>query len=127
MDILNRIPVLEEANSPAACVITLDDIQLIHKSFTLDNPMTFKIFLARRPDIILDERGIYEQIIERLERNERIKGERISAQLADPIFEPVKTEVIITPLPVDPAQEDPDPEKIFPDFPPSFTTDVYDA
>jgi hypothetical protein len=96
MDIRNSIPVLieEEDLSP---VTTLEDVQKLHKSLTLDNPMTFKVFLSKRPDLEENKKDIYLKIIERLEHNERIKYKKAMA-------------IMVTA-----------------DYPPSFTTDVYDA
>lgn len=73
MDILNSIPIL----SPATPVkpVSLKDIQAVHSSLTLENPLTFQIFLTKRPDLSDSERDIYMQIIERLRANEKFRYE----------------------------------------------------
>jgi hypothetical protein len=73
MDILNSIPILTKEKPVVA--VTLKDIQAIHSSLTLDNPLTFEIFLIKRPDIVLDERNVYLEIIKRLRDNEKIRYE----------------------------------------------------
>jgi len=79
MDILNSIPTLSK-DMPVAPV-TLKDIQAIHSSLTLENPLTYEIFLIKRPDIVLDEREIYIQIIQRLRDNEKIRYEAAMASM----------------------------------------------
>ena len=69
MDILNSIPILDEEVSK----FQLDDASSIHFSLTLDNPLTYKIFLSKRPDLSKEDIEIYEQIIQRLEHNERVR------------------------------------------------------
>jgi hypothetical protein len=73
MDILDNIPIFKEG-APLPPV-TLEDIQRIHPSLTLDNALTFVIFLSKRPDLEEKEKNIYQQIINRLYENERIKYE----------------------------------------------------
>lgn len=73
MDILNSIPILSET-APVAPV-SLKDIQAIHSSLTLENPLTFMIFLSKRPDLGEADRDIYLQIIERLKANEKFRYE----------------------------------------------------
>ena len=73
MDILNSIPDLSEEVLIETIKLKPEDMEKIHKSFTLDNPMTFKVFLSKRPDLPEEEKEIYFKIIEKLERNERIR------------------------------------------------------
>jgi len=73
MDILNSIPILCETNPVKP--VSLQDIQRIHHSLNLENPLTFQIFLTKRPDLNETERGIYMQIIERLKANEKFRYE----------------------------------------------------
>jgi hypothetical protein len=79
MDILNSIPVLSEQNPVKP--VTLEDIQRIHTSLTLENPLTFQIFLTKRPDLAESEKAIYMQIIERLRANEKFRYETTMAQM----------------------------------------------
>jgi hypothetical protein len=75
MDILASIPILteEELNDPN---VKLEDIQRLHHSLTLDNPLTFKIFISKRQDLPEVEKDIYFEIIRRLENNEKLLYER---------------------------------------------------
>lgn len=75
MDILNLIPELDdkEESSTSIRMVTVEDIQQLHSSLTLSNSLTFKIFLIKRPDLSAEERAIYIKIINRLEKNERIR------------------------------------------------------
>jgi hypothetical protein len=79
MDILNSIPVLSELNPVKP--VSLQDIQSIHSSLTLENPLTFQIFLSKRPDLEETERKIYIQIIERLKANEKFRYEAAMASM----------------------------------------------
>lgn len=80
MDILEKIPVLsEECIQPP---VTLTDIQKIHSSLTLDNPLTFIIFLSKRPDLEQKDKDIYLQIIKRLKENDRIIYENAIKSMA---------------------------------------------
>lgn len=74
MDILKNIPELTEDDCEVK--ISLFDIQKLHKSLTLENPLTYKLFLSKRLDLKEDEREIYTQIIKRLESNERIRYQK---------------------------------------------------
>lgn len=74
MDILNSIPILtEEQVGESKPKIKVEHMTSIHKSFTKDNPVTYKVFLSMRPDIQGDEREIYIQIIQRLQDNETLQ------------------------------------------------------
>lgn len=73
MDILNSIPELEEESSANINKVKVEDISQLHSSLTLSNPLTYKIFLSERPDLSDEEKAIYVKIINRLERNERIR------------------------------------------------------
>ena len=79
MDILNSIPVLSEVNPVKP--VSLEDIQRIHSSLTLENPLTFMIFLSKRPDLGEADKNIYLQIIERLKANEKFRYETTMAQM----------------------------------------------
>jgi len=71
--------------------VTLKDIQAIHRSLTLDNPLTFEIFLVKRPDIVGDERNTYLLIIERLKANEKFRYETAMSSMTtanSPISQP---------------------------------------
>jgi len=79
MDILNSIPILSETNPVKP--VSLEDIQRIHSSLTLENPLTFMIFVSKRPDLAESEKAIYLQIIERLKANEKFRYETTMANM----------------------------------------------
>ena len=75
MDILNKIPVL---TPESLTLFQLEDCHMVHKSFTPDNPQTYKLFLSKRPDLTPEEVCVYQRIISRLESNEKLKYETAS-------------------------------------------------
>jgi len=81
MDILNSIPDLSEEGVTVEERMKPEDMVKIHKSLTLDNPMTFKVFLSKRPDLSEDEKAIYEKIIEKLQKNERIRYQQAMKEM----------------------------------------------
>ena len=86
MDILNSIPVLSELNPVKP--VSLKDVQALHNSLTLENPLTFQIFLSKRPDLEETERNIYLQIIERLKANEKFRYESAIATMVTAHLQP---------------------------------------
>ena len=80
MDILNSIPILDEEEDNK---LQLEDIEGYHSSLTLDNPLTYKIFLSKRLDLAEEEKEIYKEIIKRLEHNEAIKYKKAMACMID--------------------------------------------
>lgn len=82
MDILNSIPVLSEVNPIVP--ISLKDVMSLHSSLTMENPLTFQIFLSKRPDLEETERNIYLQIIKRLEDNEKFRYETAMSTMVSP-------------------------------------------
>ena len=68
--------------------VTLKDIQAIHSSLTLDNPLTFQIFLIKRPDIVGDERNTYLLIIDRLRANEKFRYESAMSSMMTADIQP---------------------------------------
>ena len=78
MDILAKIPIL---TSESVSQFQLEDAALIHKSFTADNPQTYKLFLTKRPDLSAEDVSVYQRIIRRLEENEKIKNEIASKSM----------------------------------------------
>ena len=76
--------------------VKLEDMINIHYSLTLDNPMTYIIFLTKRLDLTKDERNDIIQIIKKLEHNERVKFEYYSKSMHDYIsIEPIQDEQFI--------------------------------
>jgi hypothetical protein len=84
MDILNSIPILSEIN--ATLPVTLKDVQSLHHTLTLENPLTFQIFLSKRPDLDEVERNVYLEIIKRLKANEKFKYETAIASMVTASF-----------------------------------------
>jgi len=86
MDILNSIPVLSETNPVVP--ISLKDIQALHHTLTLENPLTFQIFISKRPDLDETERNIYLEIIKRLKDNEKFRYETAMATMVTANLKP---------------------------------------
>jgi len=78
MDILAKIPIL---TAESVTQFQLEDAALIHKSFTPENPQTYKLFLTKRPDLSPEDVSVYQRIIRRLEENEKIKYEIASRSM----------------------------------------------
>jgi hypothetical protein len=71
-DILENIPVKTEEQ--LLCKkFTLEDCERIHKSLTLDNPLTYIVFMDRRPDLSEEDKNILFEIIKKLKENEQIE------------------------------------------------------
>ena len=68
-NILENIPVKteEQLNNQK---FTLEDCELIHKSLTLDNYLTYIVFMDRRPDLSEEDKNIIYEIIKKLKENE---------------------------------------------------------
>jgi hypothetical protein len=88
MDFLESIPVLteddfkdEEETKP-----TLEKIQMLDPSLTLDNPLTFYIFIAQRPDLPEAEKLYYLEVAKRLENNEALKYKHAIKKMHDAYF-----------------------------------------
>ena len=77
IELLNNIPVLSELNPVK--LISLKDVQALHNSLTLENPLTFQIFLMKRLDLLEEEKQTYLEIIKRLQANEKFRYETAMA------------------------------------------------
>lgn len=87
---------VEEVEHPK---LKLEDLELIHRSLTLDNPLTYKVFLAKRDDLPEDEKDIILQIIKRLENNEKVKYEHALKVMHEfKAFEDIQDNKVIKPL-----------------------------
>ena len=81
MDILNSIPILNEEDT---IKVQVEDISNIHPSLTFDNPLTFEIFLSKRPDLSKEDVEIYKEIIKRLQNNdEKIRYSKCFKEMID--------------------------------------------
>jgi len=51
----------------------LEDCEKIHRLLTLDNPLTYMVFLEKRPDLNEEEKETIFEIIRRLHENEALE------------------------------------------------------
>jgi len=86
MDILDKIPILSETNPVVP--VSLKDVMTLHSSLTLENPLTFIIFLSKRPDLDQTERDVYLKIIDRLKANEKFLYENAISQMVTAHLKP---------------------------------------
>ena len=77
IELLNSIPVLSELNPVK--LVSLKDVKALHSSLTIENPLTFQIFLMKRPDLPEEEKKTYLEIIQRLQDNEKFRYETAMA------------------------------------------------
>ena len=71
-DILENIPVKTEEELLNK-KFTLEDCVNIHKSLTLDNYLTYIVFMDKRPDLTEEDKNIIYEIIKKLKENEQIE------------------------------------------------------
>ena len=71
-DILLNIPVKTEEELLNK-KFTLEDCVNIHKSLTLDNYLTYIVFMDKRPDLSEEDKNIIYEIIKKLKENEQIE------------------------------------------------------
>ena len=71
-EILNSIPVKTE-DDVINKKIELEDITSIHPLLTMTNPLTYIIFLDRRPDLSPEQVSVIHEIIKRLQDNEALE------------------------------------------------------
>ena len=71
-DILENIPIKTEEQLFNK-KFSLEDCEKIHKSLTLDNPLTYIVFIDKRPDLSEEDKNIIYEIIKKLKENERIE------------------------------------------------------
>jgi hypothetical protein len=67
--------------------IQLQDIQKMHPLLDLDNPLTYIVYLDRRPDLSEEEKAVVWQIINRLNGNAQVVCE-YAAKVMDVAGEP---------------------------------------
>ena len=85
MSLLEQIPVLTDADFENP-VLQLEDIALIHHSLTLDNPLTYHIFVGKREDLSEAEKQYYLAVAERLQNNEQLKYKYAIKNMHEPSF-----------------------------------------
>lgn len=79
-EILDSIPVKTEEDIKCR-KFELEDCQRIHPLLTLTNPLTYMVFLDRRPDLPPDQVEIIKEIIKRLQMNEALEYHAASSQM----------------------------------------------
>ena len=84
--ILESIPVKTEEDIIAP-KFELEDAQKIHRLLTLDNPLTYMLFLDKRPDLSEEDRETVFQIIKRLQENETLQYRLAMEKMFDPCVE----------------------------------------
>ena len=76
----------------------LEDCEKLHKSLTLENPLTYLVFLDRRPDLSEEDKEIIHQIIARLKSNDETEYKYWMEKMNDiDSNQTIETEVIIQP------------------------------
>tara|TARA_R110000764_G_scaffold171400_1_gene258256 strand:- start:1140 stop:1445 length:306 start_codon:yes stop_codon:yes gene_type:complete len=63
--------------------ITLEDIKKTCNFFDETNPITYKIFLQKRPDLEAEEVAYYEDLIQQLEQKAEDDREEINSTMRD--------------------------------------------
>jgi hypothetical protein len=82
------------------------DLQIIHPSLTLDKPLTYKVFLSKREDLSDEEKDIIQQIISKLEYNEKIRYEHYLKVMNEfKVIEPVQNNIKIIDDTIDKATD----------------------
>jgi len=79
-EILDSIPVKTEDDIKCR-KIELTDMERIHPLLTLTNPLTYMVFLERRPDLSEEQKEVIYQIIKRLQANEKLEYEYAMSQM----------------------------------------------
>ena len=63
--------------------ITLEDLKKACNFFDETNPITYKIFLQKRPDLDADERNYYLDLIDQLEQKAEADRAEINGMMRD--------------------------------------------
>lgn len=79
-EILDSIPVKTEEDIKCR-KFELEDCQRIHPLLTLTNPLTYMVFLDRRPDLPPDQVEIIKEIIKRLQMNEALEYHATASEM----------------------------------------------
>lgn len=59
--------------------VQLEDMQKIHPSLDLENPLTYIVYMDRRPDLTSDQRELVWKIVDRLNGNNNVVYEDATA------------------------------------------------
>lgn len=68
-DLLNSIPEIKPENVNQ---LQLEDMEKIHYDLTLDNPLTYFVFMDKRPDLSPEYRNTLFKIIKKLQNNRNV-------------------------------------------------------
>lgn len=79
-EILDSIPVKTEDDIKCR-KFEIEDCERIHPLLTLTNPLTYMVFLDRRPDLPPDQVAVIHEIIKRLQANEALEYENAISQM----------------------------------------------
>lgn len=91
--LLEQIPVLTEEDFKDEEVLQIEDLVKIHSSFHLENPLTYFVFISKRPDLTNEEKLYYLEVAQRLQNNEALRYKHAIKKMHEPIFlEETKTE-----------------------------------
>lgn len=59
--------------------VQLEDMQKIHPSLDLENPLTYIVYMDRRPDLTSDQRDVVWKIVDKLNGNNNVVYEDAAA------------------------------------------------
>lgn len=82
-DNLARIITKDQRRRKKQPKITLEDLKKTCNFFDETNPITYKIFLQRRPDLDAEEVAYYEDLIQQLEQKAEEDREEINSTMRD--------------------------------------------
>lgn len=80
---LERILTKDQQRRKKQPKITLEDIKKTCNFFDETNPITYKIFLQRRPDLDAEEVAYYEDLIQQLEQKAEEDRAEINSTMRD--------------------------------------------
>ena len=80
---LARILIKDQQRRKKQPKITLEDIKKTCNFFDETNPITYKIFLQKRPDLEAEEVAYYEDLIQQLEQKAEDDREEINSTMRD--------------------------------------------
>jgi hypothetical protein len=75
-EILDSIPEVKKEDLIKNKLL-LEDIQKMHHTLTLDNPLTYFVYLDREKDLTVEERNVIFKIISRLKKNNNVVYETV--------------------------------------------------
>lgn len=84
MDYSQLLPPKKTIEDIVAPKFQLEDAEKIHKLLTLDNPLTYMIFLDKRPDLSEEDKEVIYEIIKRLQENEALEYKLSMEKMIDP-------------------------------------------